>query len=134
MYRPFNFQPMTIPPQDGDARSMRRSPWAVKRTPTSSTGKGTGSDRTGVPGMLPGHKEAPVRRIGYMIAGVVLGAIVALQVPSLAQDTGSSDPGTTQRTVTVSGRGTITSAPDEAVIGACSERRRLEEGSSWVGS
>ena len=58
-----------------------------------------------------------MRRIGYMIAGVVLGAIVAMQVPSLAQDTGSSDPSTTQRTVTVSGTATIKSAPDEAVIG-----------------
>ena len=58
-----------------------------------------------------------MRRIGYMIAGVVLGAIVALQVPSFAQDTGSSDPSTTQRTVTVSGTATIKSAPDEAVIG-----------------
>jgi hypothetical protein len=27
-----------------------------------------------------------VKRIGYMVAGVVLGAMVALQVPSLAQD------------------------------------------------
>jgi len=58
-----------------------------------------------------------VRRIGYILAGVVLGAIVAMQVPSLAQDTGSSDPSTTQRTVTVSGTATIESAPDEAVIG-----------------
>jgi uncharacterized protein len=58
-----------------------------------------------------------VRRIGYVIAGVVLGAIVALQVPSFAQDTGSSDQSTTQRTVTVNGSATIRSAPDEAVIG-----------------
>jgi len=57
-----------------------------------------------------------VKRIGYMVAGVVLGAIVALQVPSLAQDTGSSDTTTTQRTVTVSGMATIKAAPDEAVI------------------
>jgi uncharacterized protein len=57
-----------------------------------------------------------VRRIGYVIAGVVLGAFVALQVPSFAQDTGSSDPSTTQRTVTVTGTATIRSAPDEAVI------------------
>jgi len=56
-----------------------------------------------------------VKRIGYMVAGVVLGAMVALQVPSLAQDTGSSDT-TTQRTVTVNGMATIKAAPDEAVI------------------
>lgn len=57
-----------------------------------------------------------MKRIGYMVAGVVLGAIVALQVPSLAQDTGNSDTTTTQRTVTVVGTATIKSAPDEAVI------------------
>lgn len=62
-----------------------------------------------------------MRRIGYMVAGAVLGAVVALQVPSLAQDAGSSDTPTpsttTQRSVTVSGTATIRSAPDEAVIG-----------------
>ncbi len=57
-----------------------------------------------------------MRRIGYVIAGVVLGAFVAIQAPSFAQDTGSSDPSTTQRSVTVSGTATIKSAPDEAVI------------------
>ena len=57
-----------------------------------------------------------MKRIGYMVAGVVLGAIVALQVPSLAQDTGSSDTTTAQRTVTVNGTATIKAAPDEAVI------------------
>lgn len=57
-----------------------------------------------------------MKRIGYMVAGVVLGAMVALQVPSLAQDTGSSDTTTTQRTVAVVGTATIKAAPDEAVI------------------
>ena len=58
-----------------------------------------------------------MKRIGYMVAGVVLGAMVALQVPSLAQDTGSSDSTTTtQRTVAVVGTATIKAAPDEAVI------------------
>jgi len=57
-----------------------------------------------------------VKRIGYMVAGVVLGAMVALQVPSLAQDTGSSDTTPTQRTVAVVGTATIKAAPDEAVI------------------
>jgi uncharacterized protein YggE len=57
-----------------------------------------------------------VKRIGYISAGVVLGAIVALTLPSLAQDTGSSDPGTSDRTVTVNGTATIKAKPDEAVI------------------
>jgi uncharacterized protein YggE len=57
-----------------------------------------------------------MKRIGYMVAGVVLGAIVALQVPSLAQDTGSPDTTSKQRTVTVNGTATIEAAPDEAVI------------------
>ena len=57
-----------------------------------------------------------MKRIGYMVAGVVLGAIVALQVPSLAQDTGSSDNTSSKRTVTVNGMATIKAAPDEAVI------------------
>jgi uncharacterized protein YggE len=59
-----------------------------------------------------------VKRIGSITAGVVLGAIVALTLPSLAQDTGTSDtPSTSQRTVTVSGTATIKASPDEAVIG-----------------
>jgi uncharacterized protein YggE len=58
-----------------------------------------------------------VKRIGYISAGVVLGTIVALTLPSLAQDTGSSDPGNTDRTVTVNGTATITTKPDEAVVG-----------------
>jgi uncharacterized protein len=57
-----------------------------------------------------------VKRIGYISAGVVLGAIVALTLPSLAQDTGSPAPSNTDRTVTVSGTATISAKPDEAVI------------------
>jgi hypothetical protein len=57
-----------------------------------------------------------VKRIGYISAGVVLGAIVALTLPSLAQDTGSPAPSTTDRTVTVNGTATIKAKPDEAVI------------------
>jgi uncharacterized protein len=57
-----------------------------------------------------------VKRIGYISAGVVLGTIVALTLPSLAQDTGSSEPGNTDRTVTVSGTATIKATPDEAVV------------------
>lgn len=57
-----------------------------------------------------------MKKIGYITAGVVLGAIVALTLPSLAQDTGSPAPSTTQRSVTVSGTSTIKAAPDEAVV------------------
>ncbi len=51
------------------------------------------------------------------IAGVVLGAIVALTLPSFAQSP-SPEPetGTATRTVTVTGTATIRSAPDEAVV------------------
>ena len=48
-----------------------------------------------------------MKRIGYVVAGTLLGAVVALQLPSVAQDAGT-DPGTTdRRTVTVSGTATI---------------------------
>ena len=57
-----------------------------------------------------------MKRIGYISAGVVLGAIVALTLPSLAQDTGSPAPSTADRTVTVNGTATIKAKPDEAVI------------------
>jgi uncharacterized protein YggE len=57
-----------------------------------------------------------VKKIGYITAGVVLGAIVALTLPSLAQNTGSPAPSPTQRSVTVSGTSTIKASPDEAVI------------------
>jgi uncharacterized protein len=57
-----------------------------------------------------------VKRIGYIAAGVVLGTIVALTLPSLAQDTGSPAPGTLARTVTVNGTATIKAMPDEAVV------------------
>ena len=38
-----------------------------------------------------------MKRIGYIAAGVVLGTIVALTLPSLAQDNGSPAPGTADR-------------------------------------
>ena len=56
-----------------------------------------------------------MKRIGYISAGVVLGTIVALTLPSFAQDTGST--GTADRTVTVNGTATIKSKPDEAIVG-----------------
>jgi len=49
------------------------------------------------------------------LAGVALGIAVALTLPSLAQDA-SPQPGTMERTVTVSGTATITSDPDEATV------------------
>ena len=56
-----------------------------------------------------------MKRIGYVVAGVVLGAIVALQLPSSAQVSPSS--GTpSQRSVTVTGTATIKASPDEAVV------------------
>ena len=58
-----------------------------------------------------------MKRIGYISAGVVLGTIVALTLPSLAQDTGSPVPSTADRTVTVNGTATIKAKPDEAVVG-----------------
>lgn len=56
-----------------------------------------------------------MKRIGYISAGVVLGAIVALTVPSFAQDTGSGS-GNGDRTVTVNGVATIKAKPDEAIV------------------
>lgn len=55
-----------------------------------------------------------MKRIGYVAAGLALGVLVALQLPSAAQDSSTGTSG--QRTVTVSGTATIKSAPDEAVI------------------
>ena len=49
------------------------------------------------------------------LAGVALGVAVALTLPSLAQ-TSAPEPGTMERTVTVSGTATIRSEPDEATV------------------
>jgi hypothetical protein len=57
-----------------------------------------------------------MKRIGYVVAGVVLGTVVALQLPSVAQDAGDDPAQTDRRTVTVSGTATIRSAPDEALV------------------
>ncbi len=57
-----------------------------------------------------------MKRIGYVVAGIVLGAVVALQLPSVAQDSGTDPAPTDRRTVTVSGTATIRSAPDQAVV------------------
>lgn len=49
------------------------------------------------------------------LAGIALGAAVALTLPSLAQDA-SPEPGSGRRTVTVSGSATVRSQPDEATV------------------
>ena len=55
-----------------------------------------------------------VKRLGFVLAGVVLGGLVALQLPSTAQD--ATGDGATERTVTVSGTAHISAKPDEAVV------------------
>jgi hypothetical protein len=57
-----------------------------------------------------------MKRIGYVAAGIVLGGLVALQLPSVAQDSGAEPSSTDRRTVTVSGTATIRSAPDQALV------------------
>ena len=56
-------------------------------------------------------------KVSWGAAGLMLGLVVALTLPSLAQSS-SPSPGTggVGRTVTVSGSATIRSAPDEAVV------------------
>ena len=54
-----------------------------------------------------------MKRIGYIAAGIALGVLVALQLPSTAQDSSGTSA---QRSVTVSGTATIKSAPDEAIV------------------
>ena len=56
-----------------------------------------------------------MKRIGYVVAGVVLGALVVLQLPSSAQ-TNPSGSTASQRSVTVTGTATIKASPDEPVI------------------
>jgi uncharacterized protein YggE len=57
-----------------------------------------------------------MKRVGYVVAGVLLGAVVAMQLPSVAQDTGTGSPPADRRTVTVSGTATVRSAPDQALV------------------
>ena len=56
-------------------------------------------------------------KVSWGAAGLVLGLVVALTLPSFAQSS-SPSPGTggSGRTVTVTGSATIRSAPDEAVV------------------
>ena len=55
------------------------------------------------------------RNTMWGLVGLALGVAVALTLPSLAQDA-SPEPGTMERTVTVSGTATIRSDPDEATV------------------
>jgi hypothetical protein len=49
-------------------------------------------------------------------AGLIFGLMVALSFPSFAQTSPPAPVGTSDRTVTVTGTGTIRSAPDEAIV------------------
>lgn len=55
-----------------------------------------------------------MKRFALVVAGFLAGAVLALQVPSVAQDNGGDE--TTERTITVNGTATITADPDEAVV------------------
>jgi uncharacterized protein YggE len=61
-----------------------------------------------------------MKRIGWLIAGLLAGAVLAMQVPSLAQqgDATGVDVATppSQRSITVTGTATVTSQPDEAIV------------------
>jgi len=58
-----------------------------------------------------------MKRFALVAAGFLVGAVVALQVPSLAQSTtGDGTTGTTDRTITVNGTAKMTADPDEAVV------------------
>jgi uncharacterized protein YggE len=55
-----------------------------------------------------------MRKLGLVLAGVVVGGLVALQVPSGAQT--STPDGTQQRTITATGSATVHAKPDEAIV------------------
>jgi uncharacterized protein len=56
-----------------------------------------------------------MKRISIGVAGLVVGVVAALTLPSLGQSS-TSGPSSSTRTVTVSGTATIKSQPDEAVV------------------
>ncbi|MGE5227063.1 MAG: SIMPL domain-containing protein [Planctomycetaceae bacterium] len=56
-----------------------------------------------------------MKRFALVVAGFLAGAVLALQVPSTAQPSGTAAD-TTQRTITVTGTATIHAQPDEAVV------------------
>ncbi len=55
-------------------------------------------------------------KVSWGAAGLMLGLVAALAIPSFAQQSPPPSSGSSTRTVTVSGSATITSSPDEAVI------------------
>lgn len=55
-----------------------------------------------------------MKRIGFVVAGFLAGAVIALQIPSVAQKSEGTDP--LERTITVSRTATVTAKPDEAVV------------------
>jgi uncharacterized protein YggE len=50
------------------------------------------------------------------IAGLILGVVVALMLPTVAQESPSPDGTSTDRTVTVTGTAIVRSSPDEALV------------------
>ena len=50
------------------------------------------------------------------IAGLILGLAVAIMLPTVAQESPSPDPGSSDRTVSTSGVAIVRSSPDEALV------------------
>ena len=68
-----------------------------------------------------------MKRVAFAVAGFLAGAVLALQVPSVAQDAGGD--GATERLITVTGTAKITADPDEAVVslGVRTQAERAQE-------
>ena len=56
-----------------------------------------------------------MQRIGWIVAGTLAGIVLALQLPSGAQDS-STTTTPAQRLITVTGTATVTSQPDQALV------------------
>jgi uncharacterized protein YggE len=56
-----------------------------------------------------------MKRFALVVAGFLAGAVIALQVPSTAQPSGTATD-TTQRAITVTGTASVHAQPDEAVV------------------
>ena len=69
-----------------------------------------------------------MKRIPFVIAGFLAGAVLALQVPSVAQSPASGD-GAATRSITVTGIATVRAKPDEAVVslGVHTEAEKAQE-------
>jgi uncharacterized protein YggE len=57
-----------------------------------------------------------MKRFGWIFVGALAGVVLALQIPSLAQDTAGPAAPTGQRSITVTGTATVSSQPDEALV------------------